>query len=276
MRIARVFPTKTNATPRDELSFFGPPGLFLPPIDEVHISTTFTWDIKKAEFLARQWEMIAPVKIGGPACGSFGGDFVPGRYVGNGYVITSRGCPRRCWHCSVWKRDGDIRELPITDGWILQDDDILAASDGHIRRVFEMLKRNKKGHRVELRGIEPAFLKPWHVELMRDLKPHQIWTAYDTPDDLEPLIQASKMLISAGFSRHTLRCYVLIGFNGDTFDKAIKRMIEVLNLGMFPFAMLYRDKKGATKKDWARFQRTWCRPASIYLAMKKLCSPRLT
>lgn len=56
MKIARVFPRKTNATPDDELVFFGPPPLLiLPEIDEVHVSVTFTYDRPKAEELAEDW-----------------------------------------------------------------------------------------------------------------------------------------------------------------------------------------------------------------------------
>ena len=67
--IARVFPRNTAATPADDLVFFDiPPLLGLPAIDAVHISVCFTWDRKKAESLAYQWEAVGvPVKIGGPA-----------------------------------------------------------------------------------------------------------------------------------------------------------------------------------------------------------------
>ncbi len=93
MKIARVFPRITKATPRDEYCFFGPPGMFLPEIDEVHVSVAFTYDRDKAEQLAESWQHIAPVKIGGPAYDEPGGEFVQGRYIKPGYVITSRGCP---------------------------------------------------------------------------------------------------------------------------------------------------------------------------------------
>ena len=53
MKIARVFPRKTAATPDDPLAFFGPPPMLaLPEIDEVHVSVTFTYDRPKAEALA--------------------------------------------------------------------------------------------------------------------------------------------------------------------------------------------------------------------------------
>ncbi len=69
MKIARVFPRQTSATPTDSMAFFDvPPMLGLPEIDEVHVSVAFTWDLAKAEWLAHQWEIVGvPVKIGGPA-----------------------------------------------------------------------------------------------------------------------------------------------------------------------------------------------------------------
>ena len=96
-RIIRVFPTKTNATPTDELVRIRETPSFFDEADEVHVSVTFTWDIPIAEWLAKQWEPVATVKIGGPAYNEPGGDFIPGMYMRHGYVITSRGCPNRCW-----------------------------------------------------------------------------------------------------------------------------------------------------------------------------------
>ena len=141
-KIIRVFPRKTNATPDDEnVRIATTPGFF-DEADEVHISVAFTWDLAWAEWAAKQWRQVAPVSIGGPALNEPGGDFIPGMYLKKGYVITSRGCPNRCWFCSVPHREGfALRELPITDGWIVTDDNLLACSDQHILGVFEMLKR---------------------------------------------------------------------------------------------------------------------------------------
>uniref|UniRef100_A0A6M3JRY7 Radical SAM superfamily protein n=1 Tax=viral metagenome TaxID=1070528 RepID=A0A6M3JRY7_9ZZZZ len=151
IRVARVFPRKTKASPNDNLSFFGPPGLFPPSVDEVHISITFDWDLSQAEYLTDEWSRVAPVKIGGPATGMAGGDFVPGMYLRHGYTLTSRGCPNQCWFCSVWKREGrGVRLLPIRDGWNVLDDNLLACPEDHIRSVFAMLKRQK--HQAEFTG----------------------------------------------------------------------------------------------------------------------------
>ena len=170
-RIIRVFPTKTNATPTDELVRIRETPSFFDEADEVHVSVTFTWDIPIAEWLAKQWEPVATVKIGGPAYNEPGGDFIPGMYMRHGYVITSRGCPNRCWFCAVPKREGGmLRELPVTDGWILTDDNLLACSPGHIDEVFAMLARQP--HKPQFTGgLEAALLTPTMAQRIHELHP---------------------------------------------------------------------------------------------------------
>jgi hypothetical protein len=263
MKIIRVFPRRTNATPTDELTFVGEPSLFA-EADEVHISVTFSWDIPEAERLEKEWRQVAPVKIGGPAMGQRGENFTPGMYLKKGYVITSRGCPNRCWFCGVPRREGALRELPITQGWNILDDNLLACSDEHIRAVFAMLAKQR--HRpLFTGGLEAARLKPWHVENLSTLKPSEMFFAYDTQDDLEPLFAAGQLLRAHGFTRksHTIRAYVLIGYEGDTFEQAEKRLYETMEAGFLPFSMLYRDKSGERDPAWVKFSWPWARPIAI-------------
>lgn len=267
MKIARVFPRRTRATPDDALCFFGPPPLLdLPEIDEVHISVAFTYDIPRAEDLAYEWERVdVPVKLGGPAYNEPGGEFVPGRYLRKGYVITSRGCPNRCWFCSVPRREGyTLRELPVRDGYNVLDDNLLACSDGHIREVFAMLARQDR-RPVFTGGMEARILKPWHAEELRKLHPARMYFAYDTPDDYEPLVEAGRTLRAAGFTArsHVLCCYCLIGYPGDTMEAAQERLERTVRAGFMPYAMLYRDAGGRTDAMWRRFQREWVRPEIV-------------
>jgi hypothetical protein len=193
-----------------------------------------------------------------------GGEFEPGRYLREGYTITSRGCPNRCWFCGVWRREGPVRELPIRDGWNVLDDNLLACSEEHIHKVFDMLEA--QGRAAEFTGgLEAARLMPWHAEHLRELRPKQLFFAYDTPDDLEPLREAGRMLRGVGFTAasHTLRAYVLIGHPRDTFEAAERRLRETLDAGFLPMAMLYRDEAGRRDPAWARFQRRWARPAIV-------------
>jgi hypothetical protein len=239
--------------------------LTLPEIDEVHVSVTFTYDKAKAEDLAEDWYKVGvPVKIDGPAYGKPAGEFIPGMYLKEKYTITSRGCHNKCWFCRVWKTQGKLIELPIHDGYVLQDDNLLGCSEEHIRKVFAMLKRQKNKPEFS-GGLEAKLLKLWHVELLQEVKPSEMFFAYDTPDDYEPLVEAGKMLDEAGFTLKSRKklCYCLIGYPKDTFEAAEKRLNDVLKAGFIPFGMLYKDEDGYEDLKWKQFQRQWARVAII-------------
>lgn len=282
MKIARVFPRRTTETPTDDLAFFDwhgrkaePPLLAMPEVDEVHISVAYTYDIAKAEYLEQQWRAVGvPVKVGGPAFGKPSGEFTPGLYVKPGNTFTSRGCPNKCWFCSVWRREQGHREYPIKDGWNVQDDNLLACSEGHIRSVFEMLKRQPQ-RATFTGGLEAKILKPWHVDLLADLNPERFYCAYDTPDDYEPLVTAGKMFAEAGMGIGTRKpcCYVLIGYPKDTMEKAEQRLIQTIRAGFVPYAMLYKDNDGREDKVWRQFQREWCRPRIVGTKIKQYGQP---
>src|SRR5665648_585676 len=158
MKIARVFPRRTRATPNDDLVFTNCPPMFALEIDEVHISVAFTYDMKHAEWLEMQWRALGvPVKMGGPA-------------------------------------------------------------------------------------------------------------------DYEPLVNAGRLLQDAGFkmSSHIMCCYVLIGYRGDTFEKAEKRLIDTIKAGFVPYAMLFKDRAGNIDTEWAKFQREWCRPIIVMTKIAKV------
>ena len=268
MKIIRVFPRKTKATPVDEMAFIGNPPLFRPTDCDipVRVSVTFTWDIQEGERLKELWShYYHDVTIGGPALNERGEDFTPGMYLKPGYVITSRGCPNHCWFCSVPMREGDIRELPIAEGWNVLDDNLLACSDDHLRAVFAMLARQKE--LIEFTGgLEAARLQPRIVHAMKKLRIKQMFFAYDTPDDLEPLQAAGKMLIDVGFTiaSHAMRCFVLCGYPKDTIERAEKRILEAMRAGFTPMAMLWKDETGKQDREWRKFQREWARPAIIH------------
>jgi len=270
VRQIRVFPRRTRATPCDDDVRIGPPGLFDMDVERVCVSVAFTWDLPEAERIARLWSERATTEIGGPAVGTVGGDFEPGRFLRHGYTITSRGCPERCWFCGAWKRDGaTARELPIRDGWNVSDDNLLACSEHHIRAVFAMLARQKQ--RVEFTGgLHAARLKPWHVDLLCGLRPRPaIWLAYDEERDLDPLREACRMLAEAGWRRNLLRAYVLCGHPRDTYSAAEGRMRTVMACGADPMAMVYRGTDGVEADGWHAWARQWIRPACMHPAKGK-------
>jgi hypothetical protein len=271
MELVRVFPRKTKASPDDALAFFGPPDLFV-EADEVHVDVTFTADKPKAESLAEDWRHVAPVKIGGVAYGDPGREFVPGRYIKDGYTFTSRGCPRRCWFCSVWKRRPQATPiLPFAPGWNILDDNLLACPEWHVRMVFAMLAN--QGRQVQFTGgLEALALEDYQVGLLADLRPRpNCFFAYDPGDPFETLKSVADRMIAAGFTAcsHRLRVYVLIGYPKDTFAAAEQRLRSMVEIGFTPHAMLWDPETPSAERyrpapEWRRFQRLWARPAIIH------------
>ena len=221
--------------------------------------------------MAKYRRVGVPVKMGGPAFGIKSGDFEPGMYVKLGYTITSRGCPNNCWFCSVPKREGKLRELEIKDGWNILDDNLLACSEEHIKAVFAMVERQER-KAIFTGGLEAKILKHWHCEELKRIGATRLYFAYDTPDDYEPLVRAGRMLREAGITAasHAARCYCLIGYKGDTFTAAEKRLYDTIKAGFMPYPMLFKDKDGTTEKAWAKLQREWMRGDIAPKAFKKI------
>jgi hypothetical protein len=262
-RIIRVFPRRTNGTPDDDMAFVGELPLFRPEADEVHVSCTFTWDLPEARRLARSWGRSYRVKIGGPAFrpafGETPGEFVPGRYLRHGYVITSRGCPKSCWFCLVSKREGDLRTLPIRDGYDVVDNNLLACPRPHIEAVFDMLSRQKERARFS-GGFDACYVEPWLVKALKEIRTDAAFLAYDRPG-VEKVLAAAIDLLRPCFWKRRLGVYVLCGYPGDTIEAAKERCQWVAGHGALPFPMFYRDEnwKGRVPSRWQALVRKHAR-----------------
>lgn len=283
IRILRVFPRRTSMTPDDALVRIGPPGLYdirvgraQPELDadEIHVSCCFTWDRRLCADLAQTWELAQPglpVLIGGPGWpsenGPADGEFVPGRYVRDGVTFTSRGCPNKCPWCLVPAREGALHELPIQPGHIVQDNNLLACSRKHFEQVCGMLAAQKRAAKFA-GGFEAARLRPWHVELLRQLRIEEVWLASDGPTLTAGFRQAVSKLRSF-LPLRKVRAYVMIGYKDEGVRYAEDRLLEVYHAGALPFAQIYRPPEGSP--PWQLADRTmrllarkWSRPAAIF------------
>ena len=230
----------------------------------------FTWDREFCQKL--QWQFRGftdkPVKLGGPAFRSATPDFTPGLYVREGVTFTSRGCGNNCPWCMVPKVEGKLKELPITPGNIIQDNNFLQTSKAHQDKVFEMLQDQK---RICFKGgLEADLIDDHFVEHVKAIKPHikELWLACDTPASLKAFQGACEKLRAAGFSREKIKCYVLI--NGE-LEENEQRLSAVYNAGAMPFAQLYREysgKKTTYSKEIEKFARSWQRPPAILAHME--------
>lgn len=260
----RVFPHRTHWTPDDALAFVGFPPLFRPEDRSipVRVSVVFKWHIEQAQKMAEAWRAFYDdVQIGGPAFDDPGGEFTPGRFLKVGCTITSRGCPKKCGWCNVpkiWK--GKIIELPIKSGWIVQDDNLLATSETHTRAVFDMLRAQKR--RIYFNGgLDKHYLKSWHREMFDSIKIGELWFACDTEADIPWLEKAAVIL--AGLPQRKLRCYTMIGYDGETLEAAVKRCERVFEMGFMPFTQLYQPNETKVYPlEWREVRRKWSRPAA--------------
>jgi len=279
MKIARVFPRRTSATPDDALAFVGDPPLFLPEADEVHVSCTFTWDRAEAKRLARAWSAQGyRVRLGGPAFDSPAGDFEPGLYVKRGKTFTSRGCIRRCPFCFVPRREGRLRLLPIRPGWDVLDNNLLACPRPHVEAVLDMLEAQPRAARFT-GGIDARLCRAWFAERLGRMRVQILYTAYDQPSQRSAVERTVKMLREAGLAQRQVGCYVLVGYEGDTRERAEARLAWVFETGGTPFAMYFRppeDRRRRIPVAWSRLVRRWTRPAVIFSARRDELMPKRT
>ena len=260
----RVFPRRTKWTPVDGLAFVGEAPLpFMRPDNlntPVRVSVTFTWDLAEGKRLMVSWRRFyADVRLGGPVFGQ-GGEFVPGRFLRHGVTITSRGCPRHCPWCFVPQRFGPVAELPIRPGWIVQDDNLLACSAGHVQAVFDMLSEQPQPAAFS-GGLDARLLTDWHRDRLEEIRLKAVFLSCDSVSGIEPLKRAARIL--EGMSIEKRRCYVLIGHGGETLDQAERRLESVYALGFLPFAQLYQGaERSRYPPEWKALARKWSRPAA--------------
>ena len=268
MSIIRVFPRRTALTPTDEYAFIGDPPMLRPEAEEVHVSVTFTWDKARGERLQQAWgQYYQTVKLGGPAFDSPAEDFLPGMYVREGVVFTSRGCNRGCPWCLVPSREGRLILLPIQEGYIVNDNNLLQCPRWHLEAVFDMLRRQRNPAEL-VGGIDARLVDDWFAEQLASIRIHQVFLAADTERALRPLELALARLNFLG--QNKLRCYVLIGFQGESILEAECRLKRIFNLGCLPFAMLYQPPGELIRYDseWRHLQRMWTRPAGMKAIMR--------
>lgn len=275
--LIRVFPRRTKWTPVDDLAFVGDLPLWKPETPEtpVLVSVTFTWDRKRAEQIADSWRTCYHnVFIGGPAYDTPAGEFISGMFLKDGCTITTRGCPKKCTFCKVPESEGALRTLRIQPGWIVQDNNLLAAPQPHTEQVFEMLRQQNR--RIYFNGgLDKHFLKPWHVDLFKSIPIGELWFACD-PEEGDPeaksglkwLARAKEML--SHVPARKMRCYTMIGYYGETLKQAEQRIEKVFELGFMPFSQLYQPPTAKEPMivwpaDWKALNKKWCRQAA-YMA----------
>jgi hypothetical protein len=137
-----------------------------------------------------------------------------------------------------------------------------------------MLSRQKEGAKFS-GGLDIDYLTEWHVQQLKKIRIDELWVACDTEAALKKLDKAADLL--ADFPIDKKRCYVLMGFNGESIDQTERRLEIVYAKGFLPFVQPYKapDKGeylwsiGSEGTRRATVIHKWSRPA-IYRGSRRV------
>jgi hypothetical protein len=211
----------------------------------VYLSVPFTWMLDEAKEYAKS--VPFEVKIGGPAlmerneCEGF----EPLKLHNQFATFTTRGCPNRCEFCAVPVLEGDLKEIKdFRPAPIICDNNFLAASISHIKRVVDAIKKYAF---VDFnQGLEARRFTPEKAEILSHLK-CKVRFSFDHVN-CESMVKDAVGLCREKTTKD-IGVYVLIGFD-DTPDDAHYRLEKVRSWGVRPNPMRYQPLNAKKKNEY--------------------------
>ena len=224
-----------------------------------YLSIPFTWLLPKARQRIQQRDLfVKRWVVGGPAVrlmpsydlgADSVGDNMPGvlQRANPMATRTTVGCIRRCPFCGVRKIEGEFAELADwPDLPIVCDNNLLAASEGHIARVITRLRKHEG---VDFnQGLDARLLTAFHAGLLATLRKPILRLALDHDRDREPWADAVDRLRTAGIAKSRIRSYVLCGFDGGP-EEDRERCEYVESLGFMALPMWFHRLDALRKNE---------------------------
>jgi len=215
--------------------------------DTLNISVPFTWEMGNAEKIAKKWP--GDVKIGGPgtmkptSTSDYGGE--PIIFHNPCATFTTRGCVNNCDFCAVPKIEGDLIEIPnFRSAPLICDNNLLAASKKHIRKVVDSLKQFPF---VDFnQGLEARRFTPEIADMLGELR-CKVRFALDNWGQ-EGVVKKAVDLCKVR-TTGDIQIYCLIGYN-DTPDDAKTRLELIRSWGCLPNPMRYQPLDAKKKNEY--------------------------
>lgn len=222
----------------------------------LHLSVPFTWLVAAAEHIAREHD--GPVVAGGPGVELLcphGSEWAVIKKdspfdtlaMHNPLAMrTTRGCPNACGFCAVPRLEGEFRELDLDEcrlAPIIGDDNLLAASEPHIVQLVQRLMGEAYPMVDFNQGLDARLFTGWHAQQFASL--HKVGTkpilrfSLDRTTQVPTVEHALAHALSAGFPRHRIRVFVLVGYE-DSPEDARYRCEKVREWGLKPNPMRYQ------------------------------------
>lgn len=171
--------------------------------------------------------------------------------------FVTRGCPRKCAHCFVPDKEGDIRanadvsEFLAHKKLVLMDNNILA----HPHGIKQIEKISRLGVAVDFnQGLDARLIDDAMARVLSRLK----WLAplrlaCDHPAMIEPVRKAVECLRWQNVTPARYFCYVLVR----EIPQAVEVVRALKGMNVDPFCQPYRDPQGTDppqeQKDFARW-----------------------
>lgn len=155
---------------------------------------------------------------------------------------TTLGCPNKCKFCGIGEGLIEAGEFKELNDWpdlpIICDNNLLASSDEHFKRVIDRLVN--WGWADFNQGLDTRLLSSFHAKQIARIKRPIIRLALDNMAYADQWVKAYEKIREVGIAKSRIRSYVLIGFK-DGPIKSWERCNFVESFGVMALPMWYHS-----------------------------------